>query len=193
MELKLDTVRLRGRAAVPLEATLGRALTEADLVLTQLDYSDGPRRIEKLRSKHHALARAIASGMTQGDAAIVAGYSQCRVSILMGDPTFQELVAFYRRDIDGAYRDMHHMLSALGQDAVEELHERLEEAPDDFSNSMLLEIATKMADRTGYGPSSQTTNVNLNVGVADRMEAARLRRKRVLAQIEDAEEVPDAS
>jgi len=184
MDLKLDIVRTTGRAKAPLSAELGRELGESDLALAELEFGSAPEPISKLRAKHHALARALASGMSQNDAAIVSGYSVSRVSILRSDPAFQELEAFYRRDTVEAYRDMHGMLAALGEDAVAELHERLEAEPDKFSNSMLLEITTKMADRTGYGPaSSSTTNVNLNVGVADRMEAARQRRKKIMAQV----------
>lgn len=191
MDLKLDILRTTGRATKPLTAELGRSLRESDLVLLEVEKGSKPEPLQKLRSRHHALAKAIAMGKSPGDAAILTGYSASRVSILLDDPTFQELLGFYRRIQDEAFKDMHEQLAALGTDAVEELHERLEANPEDFSNTMLLEIVTKTADRTGYGPQTKTTNVNLHVGVAARMEAARKRVGAVLrGNIEDAEIVP---
>jgi hypothetical protein len=40
---------------------------------------------------------------------------------------------------------------------------------------MLLEIVKTLADRTGYGPATKNTQVNLNVGIATTLERARQR------------------
>lgn len=191
MELKLDVVRTRGRAAVPLTAEVGRPLAESDLLLLETERGVQAKPLTQLRAKHHALARALASGMSEGQAALTAGYSLSRVSVLKDDPAFQQLMAFYRRDQQEAYRDFHERLADIGTDAVDILHERLEEDPGEFSNTFLLELVTKTADRTGYGPSSKTTNVNVNIGVAQRLEAARKRRLSVMRDTEDAEILDD--
>ena len=116
--------------------------------------------------------------MTETDAALACGYVISRVSILKSDPAFQELLVFYREDTDRAYRDMHERMAGLSRDAVDELHARLEsdiEAEEKkISVGQLLEIAKMGADRTGHGPQSSQT-VNVNVGIANRLEAARRR------------------
>jgi hypothetical protein len=136
--------------------------------------------IKKLRTKHHALARAIASGLDDGDAAVLIGYTASRVSILKSDPSFKELVRFYTAKVEDQYLGMHERMAGLGLDAVNELSDRLEEDPDAFSNTQLMEMASRMADRTGHGPSS-STNVNVKVGLADRLQQARNRMQEAVA------------
>lgn len=176
MDLGLDiAVRTTGRAAKPLEATRVRALAPADLVMLAEEKGSRPPAIKRLSERHHTLARAVASGMTMEQAAAVAQYDISRVSILKSDPTFKELVEFYSREKDAAYRNMHEGMAALGSDVVKELHERLEEDPDSFSIGQLNELTKTLADRTGFGPATTNTNLNINVNLADRLAAARKR------------------
>jgi hypothetical protein len=170
--------RTRGRAAAALHFAEVRALDTADIALLGAEKGSRAPALKRLGDRHHALARCLASGMPDGDAAIACGYVASRVSILKGDPAFQELLAFYRDDTQKAYRDMHERLAGLSRDAVDELHLRLEEDMDaeekKISVGQLLEIAKMGADRTGHGPQS-SQNVNVNVGIASRLEAARRR------------------
>ena len=79
-----------------------------------------PRQsLKQLRDRHHALARAIASGMTQTDAALTVGLAPNTVSYLMADPSFKELLQFYRTDTARLYRNMHEGLAGVARDAVE--------------------------------------------------------------------------
>lgn len=170
--------RTRGRAARDVAFAEVRALAETDIALLGAEKGSKAPPLKRLGDRHHALARCLASGMSDGDAAIACGYVQSRVSILKGDPAFQELLAFYREDTDRAYRDMHERLAGLSRDAVDELHARLEEDMEAEEKKIgighLLEIAKMGADRTGHGPQSSQT-VNVNVGIAARLEAARRR------------------
>lgn len=155
-----------------------RELDEADveMLLAARDRGNvlpSAEPIKRLRETHHALAKAIADGLSQTDAAIRTGYSISRVSILMGDPTFQELVEHYRENRALAYRDMHQAMADLGLDALQELHARLEETPEELSNQLLHDIAKTFADRTGYAPVAKS--VNVNVDIAGRLAAARKR------------------
>lgn len=177
MDLGLDitAVRTTGRAAKPVAATLVRELTPADLPLLAEEKGSRPPTIKRLSERHHTLARAVASGLTMEQAAAVAQYDISRVSVLKGDPTFSELVKFYSREKDAAYRNMHEGMAALGSDVVKELHTRLEEEPESFSVGQLNELAKTMADRTGFGPSTTSTQLNINVNLADRLAAARKR------------------
>jgi hypothetical protein len=130
--------------------------------------------IKKLRERHHALARQLALGTHPGEAAIICGYSASRVSILQSDPAFSELVAHYRAGAAERYFDGHSAMAELHVDAIEELRERLEETPEEFSHGQLMDLAKLTADRTGLGPSSKT-EVDVKFGMADRMAAGRIR------------------
>src|SRR5690606_37701461 len=90
------------------------------------------------------------------------------------DPTFMELVDFYSREVEAEYRGMHSQMAGLGIDAIDELRRRVEEEPEKIGFSSLLDVVTKIADRTGHGPSSTTKQeVNVTIGLAEKMKAAR--------------------
>lgn len=175
MEMPFDIPRTRGRAARPVTAVVVRPLDRNDLTFLAEEKGSAAPAIKRLSERHHALARNLASGMKPGEAALICGYVSSRVSILQADPAFKELVEFYRRDVTAQYRDLHQRLGGLAMDAAEELAERLEETPEDLSIGQLMEITKMGADRTGYGPQSSTTNLNINIGAADRLKAARER------------------
>jgi len=194
MDLDLDIGSLIGRKPREIAAEVVGELRESDLALLTEERGIKPQAIARLTHRHHSLARSLASGLKACDAAIICGYTESRVSILMKDPTFVELYEFYKRDTDQAYIDMHEQLAGLSQDAIDELRFRLEETPEDFSKAMLLEIITKGADRTGHGPATTSNqNLNLNVNVAERLGAARQRVAAAKVIDVEAEEVEDAA
>ena len=167
-------LRVQGRKAQPpMIAVLG-PLMSADLAQLEEARGSTAAPLKKLRERHHAVARALASGMKPGEAANMYGYSASRVSILQADPSFADLVKFYTVKTDEKYYGMHDRMSALGQDAVDEIQDRLEDSPEDFSIGQLLEVSKAYADRTGHGVTT-TTEVNVKVGLADRLAAARKR------------------
>jgi len=175
MDLDIFPVRTRGRSARPVSGEVVRALKEADLALLGEERGSAAPPIKRIGERHHALARALASGMSPSEAGILTGYSGSRVSILLDDPTFQELLSFYREDVNAQYRDLHQRLSGLALDAADELATRLEEEPEAFSIGQIIEVTKLGADRTGHGPQSSQTNVNVNVDLAGRLAAARER------------------
>jgi len=175
MDIDPDMFRTRGRAKQPLVADVLRELDVSDLACLQVEKGSEPSALKRLSERHHALARNLASGMEAGEAGLVAGYVASRVSILQNDPAFKELVEFYRRDVTMQYRDLHQKLAGLSLDAAEMLAERLEEEPEKVSIGQLMEITKMGADRTGFGPQSSSTNINVNVDLASRLQAARQR------------------
>lgn len=173
MELNAELFRTRGRASKPIAAAVVRELEESDMLLLAEERGTKPSAVKRLTERHHNLARNIASGMPIGDAAIFCGYTLSRVSILQGDPAFKELLTFYRDEAQRPYRDLHNRLSGIAMDAADELSTRLEEEPEKVSIGQLVELTKMGADRTGFGP--QTTALNVNVDLAERLEAARRR------------------
>jgi hypothetical protein len=67
-------------------------------------------------------------------------------------------------------------LAQVASTALDIIQDRLEddETVDKMSVAQLLEVVKTAADRSGNGPST-TQQVNVTVGIADRLEAARKR------------------
>lgn len=161
-----------------------RVLSEADRALF-----GAPLKVSKLKrisDRHHALARLIASGKKPIEAAAMTGYTPQTVSVLKGDPAFAELVAFYREDAEREYVKLHDVIAGLSLDAFLELRRRVEDEVEKLSVNQLMEIAKLSADRSGHGPSS-SQQINVNVGLADRLDAARKRMIDITPQREAAE------
>ena len=156
-------------------ASAVRELCADDLLRLGDEKGSTAPAIKRISERHHALARNLAGGMASSEAAIVCGYALSRVSILLDDPAFKELLSFYRTDVNAQYRDLHARLSGLALDAAEELSLRLEDAPEDLSVTQLMELTKMGADRTGHGPSTSSTNINVNVDLAGRLQRARER------------------
>lgn len=174
----------------PLIAVLDRELTKEDLVALAEPRETKAPSLRRLSTRHHALARALAEGMTPGEAALMCNYVLSRVSILQDDPTFQELVNHYRKMVDAQYLDLHNRLAGLSMDAAGILADRMEDKPEEFENIELMKLVALGADRTGYGPSS-TTNHNHVVGFANRLDKARERAAALRAPVIDVEIVED--
>lgn len=190
-DLGLDITSLvrPGRRPVAAEGAFVRELTPADFALLAVPGSTQPIHIKKIGERHHALARALALGMKDSEAAAITGYDPARISVLKQSPAFQELLSLYRDDATRQFQDVAARLAGLAHDAVVELQHRLEESPEEISVGQLVEISKMAADRSGHGPSSKQ-EVTVNVSMRERIEAAR---QRALARnapiIEDAQYV----
>src|SRR5215203_602971 len=149
--------RLLGNLGRPdITADYSRDLTQADLqALEGPRGANLPRSIQRIRSSHHALARCLASGMKASQASLITGYTQNRICILQADPTFIALVQDYRNEAKDIFADLNERMTNLSLDTIEELHERLHDAPEAFSIGMLLDVVKAFADRTGHGPGQE--------------------------------------
>lgn len=168
-------IHLGGRAAKSLHAEVVRELTQSDLALLATERGVQPTHVQRITDRHHALARCLASGMSATEAGLCTGYTASRISVLRGDPAFEELIAFYRADRGAEVLDLQAKFTALAKDATTEIQERLELEPASFGLDQLLDTVKLAADRSGNGPQSKTTNLNVNVNLGDRMKAARER------------------
>lgn len=161
-----------------------RPLERADLAFLQQKSARQP--ITNLRDSHHILARYIASGMTQTEAARVTGRSISAVCNLVNSPAMQELIASYRAEDTEAFRtsrdEYYETIFSNGLKAARQISEQLDAADEPDSPpipiSKLLSITADSADRVGY--TKKSTQVNLNVDFAARLEAARRRSIAVL-------------
>lgn len=196
-------------AAGPLVLTYVRDLTPADIeVLHSTPVESTYTPLKALRATHHALARLIAKGYKYHECAAATGHSPSRISNLMTlDRAFIDLVRHYQDEEARVSIDTSGRLAMLGIAAIEELQERLEEKPEQFSNKNLLELAEMTFDRSiapAKGSSARTGisgaangGVNVNVtfvspaaGTPEAPSSAPLpAHLQLSAEIEDAMEV----
>lgn len=176
MELGLETTVSR-LSATGLQVEIAGPVLEAHVAFLE---ADRPERktpaLKRISDRHHSLARSIASGMPQGQAAAIHGYNYAHTSVLMSDPAFRELVDVYRSQINMEMNSLHSKLAMVAGSALNQLQDRLEE--EDLPVNQLLNIAQMGADRVGAGPSSTNVQVNIHANLADRMRAARERAMR---------------
>jgi hypothetical protein len=174
LELDIAALAGPGRRAIDLEAEVVRPLQAADLALLSVGRETAAIPIKRLSDRHHGLARLLATGTASGEAGIIMGYEPSRVSVLQGDPTFRELVGFYRDRTDEVYFNRHEQIAGISREAAREIEDRLELAPDKFTNKELRELMVVALDRTGMGPSSKT-DIHVTHDLGERVEAARKR------------------
>lgn len=179
-------LRTTGRAAKEVSFEIERTITEDDIASLRGERGTKPAELGALRERHHALARLIAEGHKPSEAALMCRFAPARVSVLLGDPTFQELVSHYAAIVNEQFVDFQKQLAQLGVDAATLLQERLEDTPDEISTPALMQLVTISADRTGHGPS-QKSEVNIKIGLADRLRAARERSIRDITPREENE------
>src|ERR1700735_59196 len=91
----------RGKIATNLQILGVRTLSRDDLALIK-EKRNVPA-VQRFRDPHHRLARLLASGFCPSAGATQVGYSLARIYLLQADPSFQELVAAYRKDVQSAY------------------------------------------------------------------------------------------
>jgi DNA-binding CsgD family transcriptional regulator len=160
------------------EITDIREVTRADLTHLQAPRPAG--QIQSLKDSHHRLARAVASGMSNSQAAETCGMSYNRVSILKADPSFIELVAHYRTILTAEWKEtadpVTDYMRSNALKAEQLISDRLDKAMEEDETiplSQLVQVTSDRYDRLGY--SKVTKSVNLNVDFAANLEAARRR------------------
>lgn len=147
LDLNIDKAVSRGRRAVPLEVEVLREIDESDLALLNEPGSTKAPALKRITDRHHSLARLLASGTPEQEAAAIVGYTVSRVSILKDDPAFQELLALYRKEVNTQFSTTLEHMAGLSRDALLELRDRMEESPEKFSNNELRALVTELNDR----------------------------------------------
>lgn len=184
MELQLRTT---GRIESRIELESVGPIIEEDLHLLSLPRDSKPQPILRLRDRHHALARLLAQGYTERDAAIITRYDISRVSILKNDPTFQDLVDHYRERVEEKFDSFAGKLATIANEAASELIERMEDDDrlEKMTDKELMALVELGADRIGYGRQTRNESLNVNVGLAQDLDAARKRVQERKAKVID--------
>lgn len=170
---------------VPLDYEVVGELTLADLQAVVPTPGSSTPPLKRLHDRHHALARALAMGMSPADAGVTYGYAASTISILQTDPAFKALLDFYRKSEDAATMTVVEKFAGLASDAADLVHERLhnEETRAKINLPEALEIAKTFADRSGNGPQSSSVAVNINIGLAERLRSRREAAERAMKTI----------
>lgn len=131
--------------------------------------------LDQYRERHHAVARLVAIGATQDHIRRQTGISFRRMSILMADPSFKELVAGYRERVDEAWnRNVDTFLDlGMGNMILTEsmIADQLEEADEKGESVPLLtlnRLSQDRADRFGYPKTSQVEHKHDFAALLDR-------------------------
>ena len=123
-----------------------------------------------LRTSHQQLAQLLASGVNALDASMITGRSVTSIRTLQVDPAFKELLAYYAEQQEQFKFDAYARLVTLGGTAMDVLQERLEDAPDRFTNNELRQIVESTMDRSaapakGDPRQGQGGQAGLNVNI----------------------------
>lgn len=175
----MASLTLRAGRYPKVDISAVRDLTHDDLAVLSQPRAK-LRAAERFKDSHHRIARLFAAGLRHADVCAKTGYSEGRVSTLHADPSFQELIAGYRKQVDAAFvasvDDYFEVATSNMLKAERMLGDKLDEA-DEAGETLptrdLIAISRDAADRFGYG--KKQTNVNVNIDFAARLERARAR------------------
>jgi len=109
----------------------------------------------------------ITQGLDLAEVAEITGYAPGTLRSLQQDPAFAELLAYYATGDRETHEDVLAQMASLGRSALNELLERLEAAPKEFSRRELMELAEKMLTPTQIAaktnPLGASPSVSVNV------------------------------
>jgi len=180
MDLDLNLVEISVPVKVELGGEIVRELTKADvkmLAVRSATPEDAPiKLVKRLSTRHHALARALAGGMQNWEAAAFTGYDETYVSILKSDPSFENLVQYYVNEQAKALVADAVLVNGVAHDALMLIQDKIESEPEKITVSQAIEIAKLGLDRSGVGPQTSHNHKHEHaISMADKMQAARKR------------------
>lgn len=125
--------------------------------------------VQKLRARHHEIARLMASGLRDKEIMETLGGSLMNLTLLRRNPAFQNLLLFYMAERDAQAMDLAGQIRQTAAMSLDLVQQKLEEAIEDpgkrdaLGNKFLLEATTTLLDRAGFNPTQK--HVVANVGV----------------------------
>lgn len=132
-------------SAVPLQVEVVRPLTVEDVPALAGKgevQAINPPTLKSLRYSHHQLARLLAEGSEQADAALITGYDPEYISRLVTtDKAFQGLLAHYKGEVQLKFVDVLERMRSLGLSTLDEIQRRLEEEGTELTMRELMELA----------------------------------------------------
>ena len=132
-----------------------------------------PNIIERFRFAHHTVAMLFAAGMTVQEVMRRTGFTQRRLSLLLDDPTFQELIEHYRKPhmdrleakIESHFEEMESVFAS----ALRHTRQHFEDADEVGENVPLahaMKVVSDIGDRIGFSKHTIKTTVNVDFAQA---------------------------
>ena len=176
----------RNSRGTPYKILHVRPLDESDLPALR-EKSAPMARLTNLRDSHHAVARLMASGLTNVAIAEALGHSLQSMTRYRRDPAMQELVAHYRSLITDNWLEDQDQITRMSVSAITKglrtIHDHFDEAEatgDLVPLPRALNVVSDLMDRFGYGKKSATLNMNVNYAAELEAAIARSRTKPVI-------------
>lgn len=134
-----------------------RVPDDLPLLLERTPVPGGVPVLKQIRHSHHQLARLLATGTDIAEAALITGYNPSYISKIKTDPSFCSLLEYYHEQREQLFVDVVERMRTLGLSTLDELQNRLEEEPDEWSRRELMEMAELMLVK----PAAARTNLNV--------------------------------
>lgn len=172
--------------------TASGPLTEEHLEMMEQSIEAGEVRnvvpqmadIKTLRFNHHRLAQCLSMGMDQIKAAAFCGVTPEYVYQLKQTPAFAELLDYYGDQVKEEFADFVSVAQGLSLDFLDRLREMLDTDPSQFTPTHVMDAIKLLADRTGHAPVQKAMNLNVNVGMGDKLAAARQRANAAMVKLQ---------
>lgn len=169
---------------------LTREILESGQFVAGTSGQEGVVSFDQIRARHHRIAQLLASGLKPITVARLVGYSPGFVSNLQSSPAFQELLAHYAAEVADQFTDFVQSASEFSQEVLDELRDRLQENPKQFTVNQLLESMKATADRSGNAPVAKSVNLNVNTDLGTKLAEARKRSLAAMAQLLPPDDSP---
>lgn len=172
---------------------------ESVLDLSELDKPAAmPSSLKRIRDIHHRIARRVAEGRGTTEIAQDLGYSISRISILKGDPAFQQLVEVYRKRIneieDDVWAGFQKRALQVALDGLELIQVRQEEEGETLPFAELRANVEMALDRAGLSVVHKHAHANVDFSyLADREALGRRRHDELSAPSPGASKAGTAS
>jgi hypothetical protein len=131
--------------------------------------------LDQYRERHHAVARLVAIGATHDHIRRQTGCTFRRISLLIADPSFKELVEGYRKQVDEAwnrnvdqYLDLGMGAMIMSESMIVDQLEEADEAGEKLPLLTLNRLSQDRADRFGYPKTSQVEHKHDFAALMDR-------------------------
>src|SRR5438128_2358300 len=123
VDLALPRKRTRDGASAP---TFLREIQEEDFVIlnSSRELTADSRPLVKVRNTHHLAARSLAEGKKDVEVSLITGYTPARIGQLKDDPSFQELLAYYKSQVESKWLSVQERLASIGLAVSEEMMSR---------------------------------------------------------------------
>ena len=125
------------------------------------------KAVERLKPRHHEIARLLASGLKESAIAEVLEVSLSHLYRLKRSPAFQHLLAYFMAARDTETLTMRDRLEHAASLGLDKIQERMEDEENPLPINQLKDIAFGLLDRAGFNPTTKIAAVSATLSPAD--------------------------